>query len=401
MATRKNQPTPPNSPDPDKPGSGKTSPAPGTPDGHASAKSPRAASERKALAPRPRPWLIAAWPGMGHVGIIAAGALVNQLRMKPIGEFSPEGFFDLQHVLIKDGVVQKPHLPRTVLYSTPKGARTPLYVLLSEAQPTANGFAMAHKLLEKAAELGVERIVTFASLATNLHPAGHPRVTGAATDAVSGADLKRLHIGTLADGAVAGMSGILLGAAAERGMPGFCLLGEIPAFAAAVPNPKAAEAVLATFGVMHNLPIDTRELAEHGKMVQDALLDMLEKSRAAADLESESGVEDEGDAGEDSLPGLTLDEHLTQPSDDAEAPSPEDHAQSQSPDGSTNPGNAGAASPPAPPPPPDPEVAGRIEALFDRAATDRAAADELKTLLDEHKLFPAYENRFLDLFKRE
>ena len=43
----------------------------------------------------------------------------------------------------------------------------------------------------------------------------------------------------------------------------------------------------------------------------------------------------------------------------------------------------------------------RVETLFRRARTDRAAALELKKELDRLGMFPQYEDRFLNLFKQD
>ena len=40
-----------------------------------------------------------------------------------------------------------------------------------------------------------------------------------------------------------------------------------------------------------------------------------------------------------------------------------------------------------------------IESLFMRAQTDRSKTGDLKAILDEHGLFQAWEDRFLDLFR--
>ncbi len=47
-----------------------------------------------------------------------------------------------------------------------------------------------------------------------------------------------------------------------------------------------------------------------------------------------------------------------------------------------------------------PEDESHIERLFERAKDDRSRAYELKQELDRLDVFPDYEDRFLDLFKR-
>ena len=45
-----------------------------------------------------RPWLVAVWPGMGHVALSAGYYLMAKLGMEFLNEFSPSEGFDVQHV---------------------------------------------------------------------------------------------------------------------------------------------------------------------------------------------------------------------------------------------------------------------------------------------------------------
>lgn len=44
---------------------------------------------------RPRPWMVAAWPGMGNVAVIAAGYLIRELQIEESGELPAGGHFDI------------------------------------------------------------------------------------------------------------------------------------------------------------------------------------------------------------------------------------------------------------------------------------------------------------------
>lgn len=309
--------------------------------------------------PKPKPWLIAAWPGMGNVAAISAGYLIQKLDMKPVAELPPRRHFDVPQVIVKSGVIMPPRLPRSVFYEW-KNAKEgrDLAVFLGEAQPVSGAYTFAHELLDKAAELGVERIVTFASMASQLHPSQDPKVFGAATGEKTLADLRRMEVQLLDDGQIGGLNGVLLGAGSERGVPGLCLLGEIPFFAAGVPNPKAARAVLSVFSVLAGLEVDLDELAQHAETVDRALIELLERMKQ----QQAEGAE---------VPPLPEEPDLD---DDAEAR--DEH------------------------PTLDFATRNRIEGLFEEARRDRRKAVRLKEELDRLGVFDQYENRFLDLFKR-
>ena len=69
--------------------------------------------------------------------------------------------------------------------------------------------------------------------------------------------------------------------AAESGLRGACLLGEMPHIFAQLPFPKASLAVLEAFSTLANIQIDLSELAEQAKEVELKLGELLEKVEEA------------------------------------------------------------------------------------------------------------------------
>lgn len=313
-------------------------------------------------APKNKRWLIAAWPGMGNVAVIAAGYLLQKEGMRAVGEVAPGGHFDIQAVEVKEGVIATPRLPRSLLFHADKPA-IDVTVFLGEAQPATGNYAFANELLDRAVALGVDRIVTFASMASQLHPSQEPRVHGAATEAGLLDELRAVGVLPLDEGQIGGLNGVLLGACAERKIPGLCLLGEIPFFAAGVPNPKAAMAVLNAFSQLTGVEIDMEELAEHARTIEKVLLDMVRRMEQEGEEQGEGDDDTEGGAAEEAVE-----------TGDAEGPPAEKTL--------------------------EPQAKARIEALFAKARKDRSVAVELKRELDRLGVFKQYENRFLDLFRR-
>ncbi len=308
-------------------------------------------------------WLVSAWPGMGNVAVIAAGYLVHELGLKPVAEASPQGRFDIERVDVKNGIVASPRPPQSVFYrSTDAGGGSPL-VFLSESQPSDDVYAYTQQLLDQAVGLGADRVVTFASMATQLHPASTPRVFGAVTQPDMLPDLQKASVQVLQHGQIGGLNGVILGAAAARGLPGVCLLGEIPYFAAGVANPKAAMAVLKAFASLSGVQVDLSALEPHAASVDRGLLDLLSRLREQAGEEGGEGP-----------------------------PLPEEPAPETEPD--TFQAEATEAEPL------DPAARNRIEELFKEARRDRSSRVKLKEELDRLRVFDRYENRFLDLFRR-
>ena len=59
-----------------------------------------------------RPWLVAVWPGMGHVALSAGYYLMSKLGMSLFAELSSREVFDIDAAIVKDGLVQPPEPPK-------------------------------------------------------------------------------------------------------------------------------------------------------------------------------------------------------------------------------------------------------------------------------------------------
>jgi proteasome assembly chaperone (PAC2) family protein len=296
------------------------------------------------------PWLLAVWPGMGGVAISAGYYLMAKLGMHLLIEFPAAEFFDLEQIEVKNGLILTRRLPRSrlFLWKDPKEQHD-LIVFIGEAQPPVKGGAFCRTLIDQAKALGVKRVFTFAAMATNMRPKHDSRVFGAAIERETLSQLKQLDLHLLESGSISGLNGVLLGMAATEGLPGGCLLGEIPQIFSQIPFPKASLAVLEFFSVMAGIEIDLNELREHAKTVETTLEDFL--------VRMEGSLE-----------------------------------RNESPDPDTSNVNEDA-------PPPSTQESQRIEQLFEEARRDRSRAYELKQELDRLGLFNEFEDRFLDLFK--
>ncbi|MBL8802045.1 MAG: PAC2 family protein [Planctomycetes bacterium] len=317
-----------------------------------------------------KPWLIAVWPGMGGVAQIAGGYLVRQLGAQPIAELDPGPYFEIQSISIKHGVVQPNTLPRSTFYYWRDPAeQRDIIVLLGDRQPTTDGYRYCQALLDAAAKFDVERVFTFAAMATPILPAQAPRVFGVCTREDMLDELRRDGVTLLDEGEIAGLNGVFIAAAAARELPGACLLGEFPFFAATAPNPKASAAVLRVFAELSGLTLDLTEIDADARKVERGLIQHLEGLQRAAQLAAQASRP----------PNEEQETLFPAPADgDAETEGQRD----------TKPRRI------------SPEVRERIEQLFAATREDRSKALELKAELDRFELFKQFEDRFLDLFKQ-
>jgi proteasome assembly chaperone (PAC2) family protein len=300
------------------------------------------------------PWLVAVWPGMGNVALNAGYYLLAKLGMSVSSEYEADELFDIDQVEVKEGIIQPVRRPRSrfFVWTDPK-KKHDLVVFLGEAQPPVGKFSFCRRIVSHARDLGVERVFTFAAMATQMHPEHRSRVFAAAADAASLEELKRLELEVLEDGHIGGLNGVLLGAAAEAGLRGACLLGEMPHIFHQLPFPKASLAILEVFTTITGVELDFAELAEQARLMDRQLGELL------ARVEEAYGQQQAGGEEEAVLEAEPAEEEGIGPEDEK-----------------------------------------RIEDLFVRAAKDRSKAFELKQELDRLGVFKEYEDRFLDLFKK-
>jgi proteasome assembly chaperone (PAC2) family protein len=298
------------------------------------------------------PWMVAVWPGMGHVGINAAFYLASKLEMGVFAEFSPQELFDVEHVTVENGLIRPARLPRSrlFLWRDPKEKRD-LVLFIGEAQPPSGKRASCHGLIEIARKLGIERILTFAAMATQMHPEHASSVYVAATDEGTLDDLILLDVKLLREGHIGGLNGVLLGEAAQAGLHGACLLGEMPHIFAQLPFPGGSLAVLRVFCELTGVSLDLDELEQQARQLGERLGELLSKVEGQFN----------------------------------EAVTPEPEVEEAEPE---------------PPPKLSPKDERRLEELFDLARADRSKAYELKQELDRLNAFADYEDRFLDLFQQ-
>ena len=319
------------------------------------------------------PWFVAVWPGMGHVAVSAGFYLISKLGMDLHKEVGPEGLFDVDHVDVVDGIIQPTELPRNryFVYRDPHGKRDGV-VFIGEAQPSVGRYAFCNEIVSYAKELGVTEITTFAAMATHMRPEHESRVFAAATDEVTLDSFIQLEAEVLKDGNISGLNGVLLGAAAAAQLHGSCFLGEMPSIFHQFPYPKASLNVLRIFCQAVGLTVDTAELEEQAKTMDEQLSKWLRRlERSMQQREGEVGPDETG-----------LEEEANQ-SNEAEE---EFDVGSVSGVGESNLLSN--------------QDQERIETLFDAATTDRSKAYELKRELDRLQVFKQYENRFLDLFRQ-
>jgi len=226
-----------------------------------------------------KPVLVAGWPGIGNIGLIAVDTLRRALVAEEFGEIEPWDFFYPKGIVIRDGELESLSFPSNKFYFK-KTEKRDLIFFIGEEQPTDLGRAyaegqkayhMASLVLDVAQRFGCQRAYTSGAAVAPVHHTMRPRVWGvpnmetlidevrACENTILMSDVE----GRGGRGNITGLNGLLLGAAKKKGMEAICVMGEIPIYlqGLSLPYPKASKSVLEVLTGILGVSIDMEEIA--------------------------------------------------------------------------------------------------------------------------------------------
>jgi hypothetical protein len=226
-----------------------------------------------------RPVLVAAWPGIGNVALRAASYLRQKLGAEAFGEIAPMPFFEPGGVFIEEDVIQPLRFPQSKFYFWRNpGSGSDIIIFEAETQPSTRGYEFAGMVLDAAQRLGVRQVYTFAAALVQTLVES-PRVWAAAASQEKVEELKKYGVVLKGDFYIAGLNGLCLGLAQERGMEAICLLGETIRYFPQVENPAASYAVLEVLTRVLGIEIDFTELMEEARQARRELERLVMESR--------------------------------------------------------------------------------------------------------------------------
>jgi len=226
-----------------------------------------------------KPVLVAGWPGIGNIGLIAVDTLRRALVAEEFGEIEPWDFFYPKGIVIRDGELESLSFPSNKFYFK-KTEKRDLILFIGEEQPTDLGRAyaegqkayhMASLVLDVAQRFGCQRAYTSGAAVAPIHHTMRPRVWGvpnmetlidevrACENTILMSDVE----GRGGRGNITGLNGLLLGAAKKKGMEAICVMGEIPIYlqGLSLPYPKASKSVLEVLTGILGVSIGMEEIA--------------------------------------------------------------------------------------------------------------------------------------------
>jgi proteasome assembly chaperone (PAC2) family protein len=220
-------------------------------------------SERPALR---SPVLVAAFTGWNDAASAATTALeaaAANLDSHVIAQVDPEEFFDFQatrpSIRLSEGLARQIDWPTNTLIAVQVPSAERDLVLLSGTEPSLRWRTFSSEILDACQELGVEMMVTLGALIADVAHTLPVPITGLASDPEL---VEKLDLSRSSYEGPTGIVGVLHDNCRQRGIPSASLWAAVPHYVAAVPNPKAALALLRRLEGLTGVVVEASELED-------------------------------------------------------------------------------------------------------------------------------------------
>ena len=219
------------------------------------------------------PILVCAFRGWNDAAGSASAALqavAASLDSELIASVDPEEFFDFQAarptITLTEGQTRHIEWPHNHLIAAEAPSAERDLVLLDGTEPNLKWRTFSEGIAETAEMLGVEMVVTLGALIADVAHTLPVPITGLASDEdlVEELDLVRSNY----EGPT-GIVGVLHDSCRRRGITSASLWAAVPHYVAAVPNPKAALALLRRLEGLTGIAVEASELEEETESYEE------------------------------------------------------------------------------------------------------------------------------------
>ena len=221
------------------------------------------------------PTLVAAFMGWNDAASAATTALeavAVSLDSEVIARIDPEEFFDFQDnrptVRLTAGQTRRIEWPANTLIAAPAPTAERDLVLLSGAEPSLRWRTFTELVVGAAERVGAEMVITLGALIADVPHTRPVPITGLATDREL---VERLGLSRSKYEGPTGIVGVLHDACRRHDLTSASLWAAVPHYVAAVPNPKAALALLRRLEGLTGVAIEASELEEATERFDDQI----------------------------------------------------------------------------------------------------------------------------------
>jgi proteasome assembly chaperone (PAC2) family protein len=212
------------------------------------------------------PILVCAFRGWNDAAASASTALAsiaNDLEGEQIAQIDPEDFFDFQStrptITMDAGQTRRIEWPENNVIAVPVPTADRDLVLFDGTEPNLRWRTFSETIATVADALGVEMVITLGALIAEVSHTLPVPITGLASSAelVEELELERSNY----EGPT-GIVGVVHDLCRQNGLDSASLWAAVPHYVAAVPNPKAALALLRRLEGLTGIAVEASELEE-------------------------------------------------------------------------------------------------------------------------------------------
>jgi proteasome assembly chaperone (PAC2) family protein len=205
----------------------------------------------------------AGWNDAASAATTALEAVAASLDAEEVAHIDPEEFYDFQvnrpTIRLVESETREIDWPSNALLSAAVPTAERDLVLLNGVEPNVRWRTFAEAIADGCSRLGVELVITMGALIADVAHTRPVPITGLASDP----DLvERLGLMRSNYEGPTGIVGVLHDACRRRGMTSASLWAAVPHYVAAVPNPKAALALLRRLEGITGIAVEGSELEE-------------------------------------------------------------------------------------------------------------------------------------------
>jgi proteasome assembly chaperone (PAC2) family protein len=212
------------------------------------------------------------WNDAAGSASAAIGAVADGFDSEPIAEIDPEDYFDFQAtrptIVLSEGQTRQIDWPRNDLIAVRIPGADRDLVLLDGTEPNLRWRTFSEAVATAADALGVEMVITLGALVAEVSHTLPVPITGLASDEqlVEELDLQRSSY----EGPT-GIVGVVHDCCRRVGMTSASLWAAVPHYVAAVPNPKAALALLRRLEGLTGIAVEASGLEEEASSYEEQI----------------------------------------------------------------------------------------------------------------------------------
>jgi proteasome assembly chaperone (PAC2) family protein len=214
----------------------------------------------------------AGWNDAASAATTALEAVSASLEPEVLARIDPEEFFDFQvnrpTITLTEGQTRRVDWPSNAFVAARAPSAERDLVLLSGIEPNLRWRTFAETVVQVAERLGVQMVVTMGALIADVAHSRPVPITGLASDPEL---VEELGLSRSSYEGPTGIVGVLHDACRQRELASASLWAAVPHYVAAVPNPKAALALLRRLEGLTGIAIEGSELEDAGERFDEQI----------------------------------------------------------------------------------------------------------------------------------